>query len=155
MWGHRKICYPHPKGWSSHVLMYGAKPGLHETSGLGGNWALDFMANGATPILAAEGGVVWKLSGHNPSEGVIDGDIFGWNTYIHTKDGLIYFYTHQGTRTVTLGQQVKKGQKIGTVGRWPGDPGRSHTHLGITHPMGERASKRAILNVSEAPRLDA
>jgi murein DD-endopeptidase MepM/ murein hydrolase activator NlpD len=65
----------------------------------------------------------------------------------------MYFYTHQDTRRVTVGQKVRKGQVIGEVGHWPNDPGRSHTHLGVTHPMGERASKRAILNVAEAPHV--
>jgi murein DD-endopeptidase MepM/ murein hydrolase activator NlpD len=111
------------------------------------------MTAGGTAILAVELATVWKLSGHNPNEGVIDGDIFGWNTYLMTRDGLLYFYTHQGGRNVKVGERVKKGQVIGFVGNWPGDPGRSHTHLGVTHPMGERASKRAILNVSEAPRV--
>jgi murein DD-endopeptidase MepM/ murein hydrolase activator NlpD len=149
----RKLCYPHPLGAASHVLMYGNKPGLHPTAGLAHNWALDFMTAGGTLILAVEAGTIWRLSGHNPNEGVIDGDIYGWNTYLHTRDGLMYFYTHQGSRNVHVGDRVKKGQVIGAVGLWPGDPGRSHTHLGVTHPMGERASKRAILNVAEAPHV--
>lgn len=148
----RKLCYPHPKGANSHVLMYGNKPGLHPTSGLAHNWALDFMAPGGTPVLAVERSTVWRLSGHDPADGA-NGDIYGWNTYLMTPDGLVYFYTHQGKRLVKLGEKVVKGQVIGSVGHWPHDEGRSHTHLGVTHPMGERPSKRAILNVAKAPHV--
>lgn len=160
----RKLCYPHPKDADSHVSVGWHPPirglgplstGLHETSGLAHNWALDFMAKGGTKILAVEAATVWKLSGHDPKDGVIDGDIFGWNTYLMTKDGLIYFYTHQGSRSVKVGDRVVRGQIIGVVGKWPDDPGRSHTHLGVTFPAPPhpRSSQRAIVNVGEAPRL--
>ena len=65
----------------------------------------------------------------------------------------MYFYTHMDRRYVNVGQKVKKGNIIGRVGQWPGDPGRSHTHLGVTHPMGDKASRRACLNVADAPRV--
>jgi len=144
----RRLCYPHPKGSKSTVN----EKWIHETGGLAHNWALDFMAPGGTPVLAVEAGTIWRLSGHDPAGGV-NGDIYGWNTYLMTRDGLMYFYTHQDLRFVKLGQRVKRGDIIGRVGQWPGDPGRSHTHLGVTHPMGMRASQRAIKNVAEAPRI--
>jgi len=129
---------------------------MHPTAGLAHNWAYDYMAKGGTPVLAVEKGRIWKLSGHDPDTGVHGGDIFGWNIYIQTTgDGLIYFYTHLGARLVRLGEAVRKGQLIGQVGRWPNDPGRSHTHLGVTHPMGDRASKRAASNVARAPKVKA
>lgn len=149
----RKLCYPHPKGAPSHVP--GGEADLHSTEGLAHNWALDFLAAGGTPVLAVENSVVWKLSGHDPDTGVIGGDIFGWNIYLQTPDGLLYFYTHLGSRTVHVGDKVRKGKLIGAVGHWPNDPGRSHTHLGVTHPMGDKASKRAICNVLEAPHITA
>ena len=145
----RKLCYPHPKGAKSTVNV----KWMHQTGGLAHNWALDFMAPGGTNVLAVEAGTIWKLSGHDPAGGVTDGDIYGWNLYLMTRDGLLYFYTHSDRRYVVLGQKVSRGTIIARVGSWPGDPGRSHTHLGVTHPMGDRASKRAILNVAEAPRV--
>jgi len=126
---------------------------MHVTAGLAHNYAYDYMAAGGTPVLAVEKSRVFRLSGHNPADGVFDGDIFGWNTYLMTPDGLMYFYTHQGHRYVEVGQAVRKGQIIGTVGNWPGSPGRSHTHLGVTHPMGDRASRRAATNVTAAPHV--
>jgi len=148
----RALCYPHPKGATS-VVAGGVPKGLHPTAGLAHNWALDFLAHGGTPVLAVEKGTIWKCSGHDPAEGVIGGDIYGWNTYLLTPDGLMYFYTHQSERFVRVGDKVAKGAIIGTVGHWPHDEGRSHTHLGVTHPMGDRASRRAILNVADAPRV--
>jgi murein DD-endopeptidase MepM/ murein hydrolase activator NlpD len=148
----RSLVYPHPKGAASTVSG-GIPGGLHPTVGLAHNWALDFMAPGGTPVLAVEKGTIWRLSGHNPNEGVIGGSICGWSTYLLTPDGLIYFYTHQGERYVQLTEKVRKGQVIGKVLSWPHDPGRSHTHLGVTHPMGDRASKRAIQNVGKAPHV--
>ena len=147
----RKLCYPHPRGASSIVN----EKALHPTAGLAHNWALDYMAPGGTEVLAVESGTVWKCSGHDPATGVHDGDIYGWNVYLITRDGLVYFYTHLGERYVKYGQKVLKGEVIGKVGHWPHDEGRSHTHLGVTHPVGDRASKRACLNVAEAPHVKA
>jgi murein DD-endopeptidase MepM/ murein hydrolase activator NlpD len=111
------------------------------------------MAPGGTEIFAVEAGRIWKLSGHDPATGVHDGDIFGWNIYLQTSDGLMYFFTHVGSRAVKVGYKVKKAQILGKVGHWPHDEGRSHTHLGVSHPMGDAASKRAIRNVAEAPHV--
>ena len=149
----RSLCYPHPKGVEHTYIAGGVPKGLHRTAGLAHNWALDFMAPGGSAVLAVEAGTLWRFSGHDPDTGVHDGDIFGWNLYLHTGDGLIYFYTHLGARYGNVGLKVPKGTVVGQVGHWPGDPGRSHTHLGVTHPMGDRASKRAIFNVAEAPRV--
>ena len=68
------LCYPHPKGLG---LRRPPASDLHETAGLPGNFALDFMAPGGTPVLAPEAGTIFKLSGHDPSEGVLGADIFG------------------------------------------------------------------------------
>jgi murein DD-endopeptidase MepM/ murein hydrolase activator NlpD len=84
---------------------------------------------------------------------VTQGDIFGWNVYLHTAAGVIYFSTHNGDYLVRLGQRVKAGQLIAHVGHWPGDPGRSHTHLGVTHPAGVTAAKNYICKVANAPML--
>lgn len=140
------LCYPHPS--PEHRP---SPSDLHPTSGLAHNWALDFMAAGGTKVFAPEDAVVWKLSGHDPRMGVIDGDIFGWNIYLHTAAGILYFGTHFGDRRVTVGQHVHRGQLIAHVGSWPHDPGRSHTHLGVTHPKGEQAAKAYVLKVAAAP----
>jgi murein DD-endopeptidase MepM/ murein hydrolase activator NlpD len=144
------LAYPHPSTFQ------GPSPtasDLHQTAGLANNWALDFMAPGGTPVLAPEDGTVFKLSGHDPSGGVTGGDIFGWNVYLHTLAGMLYFATHLGDRSVTLAEEVKLGDVIGHVGHWPNDPSRSHTHLGITHPAGVQAAKDYVCKVAAAARV--
>jgi murein DD-endopeptidase MepM/ murein hydrolase activator NlpD len=148
----RKLTYPHPAGKGVYPLNYTAAQGwgLHQTAGLAHNWSIDFMAPGKTEIYAVERGTIWKMSGHDPADYKPGSSIFGWSVYLMTPDGMMYFYTHMSIRYVRLGQKVNKGYKIGIVGGWPHDSGRSHTHLGCTHPMGDIPSKRAIRNVAEA-----
>jgi murein DD-endopeptidase MepM/ murein hydrolase activator NlpD len=142
--------YPHPDTWHGPAP---TESGLHQTAGLAGNWALDFMAEGGTQVLAPEAGTIFKLSGHDPATGVHGADIFGWNVYVHTPAGLLYFMTHLGDRGVQLGESVNAGDIIGHVGHWPNDPGRSHTHLGVTDPAGIAAAKDRICQVAESPRV--
>ena len=144
------LCYPHPDGRHLSRPPYGD---LHPTAGLPGNWALDFMAPGGTPILAPQDSTVTRWSGHDPAQGVTQGDIFGWSLYLTTSGRVVYFCTHMGDRTAKVGAKVRKGDLIGHVGHWPGAPGRSHTHLGVTHPMGRRASVARIEAVAKAPML--
>lgn len=141
------LIYPHPA--NLHRPPYGD---LHPTAGLPGNWALDFMAPGGTPFLCPQDGLtVTRFSGHDPSSGVTGGDIFGWSLYLTSKTGVFYFATHLGDRTCHVGQKVKRGDLLGHVGHWPADPGRSHTHLGVTHPAGKVASVARIEAVAKAP----
>ena len=149
------LAYPHPLGTGGTFISGGVPGGLHPTRGLGGNFALDFMAPGGTQVLAPEAGTILKLSGHDPSQGVIGPDIFGFNIYIHTAAGVIYFATHLGDRAVGLNEAVQPGDVIGHVGHWPNDPGRSHTHLGVTHPGGEAQAKQHICAVAAAPHVAA
>jgi len=145
--------YPHP-GPRTRPL----PSDLHETAGLPGNWALDFMAPGGTPVYAPQDGLtVTRLSGHDPAEGVIEGDIFGWNVYLRSDAGVTYFLTHMGDRRLSTGLPLPLGMKVGRrnvighVGHWPDDPGRSHTHMGVTHPMGRKPAVARIEAVARAP----
>jgi murein DD-endopeptidase MepM/ murein hydrolase activator NlpD len=145
-----KLVYPHGESWQ------GQRPtaaGLHQTSGLSGNIALDFMAPALTPVLAVVRGTITRISGHDPAEGVIGSSVFGRNVYLLDAAGLSHFYTHLDHLAVKVGARVESGSRIGRVGAWPHDPGRSHTHLGITHPDGKTAARAAILRVSKAKRV--
>lgn len=148
------LCYPHPS--EDGPLARPAASDLHETAGLPGNWALDFLAPGGSRIVVTELCRVTKLSGHDPAIGVLEGDVFGWSVYyraIHSPHGF-YYLTHMGNRNVYVGQWLEVGAIIGHVGHWPGDPGRSHSHLGFTADTGgEAASKAHIVSVSEARRI--
>jgi len=144
------LCYPHPAG---HHLSRPPNSDLHPTAGLANNWALDFMAPGGTPFLCPQDSYVSRFSGHDPVSGVTSGSVFGWSLYLQTSGGVIYFATHLGDRTCHVGQHVKRGDLLGHVGHWPNDPGRSHTHLGVTHPMGKQASVARIEAVAHAVML--
>lgn len=146
-----KLCYPHPEGYTSVVCQ-----GLHQTDGLPWpNYAMDFCAPGGTPVVAVERATVTKLSGHDPSlppNNVIG--IWGWTIYYESTDGVYdYFSTHYGSRTVKVGQLVEMGTVIGQVGSWPGNPGRSHTHLGASSKKGTTDAKNRITAISQADRV--
>jgi hypothetical protein len=144
-------CYPHPLGALSEICQ-----GLHPTAGLTGNWAIDFCAPGGTKVLAVERATIRKLSGRAPSLGWYGPGIFGYSIHYETANGYRYFSTHYGSRSaLTIGQVVEVGQVVGTVGHWPGDPSRSHTHLGVTSPLGETDAKKRITEISMAPHLSA
>ena len=146
-----KLCYPHPNGAGVYVGQ-----GLHQTTGIYGNWAIDFMAPGGTPILAPERCVILRFSGHDPSYPPNQSaGIWGWSTYFQATGGTLYqfFLTHQSARTCKIGQIMEVGEQIGVVGRWPGDPGRSHSHLGCSSPKGVTDAKSHISEISQAIKL--
>jgi len=132
-------------------VKFGNRPSfLHETGGIAGNWALDFMDPGGTSVYAPVDCHVTHLSGHDPHTGVHHGDIFGWSVHFTDTKGRTYFATHLGTR-IGAGTQLRAGQKFGTIGSWPRDPGRSHLHLGVD--AGSRsASQTWIKKIANAPR---
>lgn len=129
---------------------------LHPTAGIPGSWALDFMCAGGTPIVAVEDAWITRLSGRDPAGSVnhLVG-IFGWSISYETRAGYRYFSTHYGTRFpgLQVGMKVEAGDQVGRVGSWPGDPGRSHLHLGVVSPHGERDAKKRIQTVAAAGRV--
>lgn len=128
--------------------------GLHETSGLNGNWAIDFICKAGLGIVAVEDATITRFSGHDPSDDTADQTgVYGWTTYYRTPAGYLYFATHQGRRLPTLrvGQKVKAGDLIGYVGDQRYRP--DHLHLGVTSPKGEADAKARIKAVAAAPRV--
>lgn len=128
---------------------------LHETGGLEGNWALDFMAPGGSVVLSPVDGAVSRFSGHDPDTGVHGeaGDVFGWTIYLVGRGGYQFFLTHLGVRNVNVGRGVCRGETLARVGHWPNDPGRSHLHLGVTSPHGEADAKATVQLIAKALRL--
>ena len=142
------LVYPHPAG---SFTSRPARSDLHETAGLPGNWALDFMAPGGTPVYCVQDHMtVERWSGHDPATGVHDGSVYGWNIYLRSPANVVYFVTHLGDREHEPGSAVHRGDVIGHVGHWPGDPARSHSHIGVTHPAGKVAAVARIVAVAEA-----
>jgi murein DD-endopeptidase MepM/ murein hydrolase activator NlpD len=107
---------------------------VHETMGLPGFPAKDFMAPAGSPCVAPAAGTVTKLSGSDPSQGPSQGPHgpFGYSVYIYGEDtNKTYFLTHMGSRSVHQGDHVLQGQQIGTVGNYARWGGANHIHMGV------------------------
>lgn len=144
-----KLCYPHPDVDGTWVGQ-----GPHVTTGINGNIAIDFMAHGGTPVLAVERARITRFSGHDPQLPPSNqAGIWGWSIYYEAATGYDYFSTHYGSRTCKVGDIVEVGDQIGVVGSWPGDPGRSHTHLGCSSVRGMTDARNHILAIAASPKL--
>lgn len=144
------LIYPHDKDYHSYSGGY-----VHQTGGISGNYALDFLAAPETPVLAVEEGTVSRTSGYDPASGLHGAhrDVFGWSIYLRCRWGF-YYSTHYGRITVGAGSKVKVGDIIGYVGHWPHDIGRSHSHIGYTSWTHlSRVSIAKIQAVAAAPRV--
>jgi murein DD-endopeptidase MepM/ murein hydrolase activator NlpD len=122
---------PVPFGHNTHVIQ-----GEHQTVGLAGYPAIDFGGDAGAPIVAVESGKIFKLSGHDPTQGPSDPMLgvhgpFGWSVYLQGQSGAKYYYTHMGTRSVTEGSTVTAGEQIGTIGDYAKWGGANHTHVGV------------------------
>jgi murein DD-endopeptidase MepM/ murein hydrolase activator NlpD len=124
---------PHARPGDPVVSSQQSEGGTHETAGLPGYPAHDFMAPSGTHAVAPVSGTVVKLSGHDPAAGPTQGahGPLGWSVYIKGNDGKEYFLTHMGDRNVKVGQRVKQGQVIGTVADYAKYGTPSHIHLGV------------------------
>lgn len=105
---------------------------LHPTSGLPDYPAHDYFAPAGSPALSPVNGTVVKLSGHDPSQGPVDGPHgpFGWSVYIR-RGRRTFYLTHLGRRSVRVGERVSRGQRIGTVGNYGRWGGANHVHMGV------------------------
>jgi hypothetical protein len=110
-----------------------------------GNWqsddAYDIATPVGTPMTAAADGVVTKVTKHPQGAGRFAGD----QITIHTSDGNAFFYAH-GVASVTVGQHVKEGEKIGTSGS---ANGVAHLHFGALKNPKAYLSK--VLGGADAP----
>ncbi|QJT03000.1 peptidoglycan DD-metalloendopeptidase family protein [Streptomyces asoensis] len=91
---------------------------------LGYHTGLDLVATSGTPIYApADGKVVHAGPGGS----------YGNETEIQHADGVITLYAHQTTIKVSVGDSVKRGQQIGTVGA-TGNVTGPHLHWEVRVP---------------------
>ena len=73
-------------GPDSHVFV----GGLHETGGLPGNWAIDFICKAGLGIVAPEAATITRFSGNDPSDDSADArGVYGWTTYLRTAAGYV------------------------------------------------------------------
>lgn len=82
---------------------------------------LDFAAAQGVPIVSITDGIVLEA----PSGGA-----YGNLTKIKAADGTVFYYAHQSSRSVTVGQSVTAGQPIGKVGS-TGNSYGPHLHLEV------------------------
>ena len=110
--------------------------GEHDTAGLAGYPAHDYMAKAGTPVVAPTGGTIVRFSGHDPRDGPVSGvhGPFGWSLYLQGNDGRTYYMTHLGSRDVKVGQKVQPGAMLGTVGDYAKWGGADHVHMGVHTP---------------------
>jgi hypothetical protein len=127
---------------------------IHETGGLPGNYAIDFITAAGAGVVAVEKGRITRLSGRPPNSDVDDPlGIFGWSISFVTPRGYSYFSTHYGVRAaeLELGMTVEAGDLLGRVGDQPFRP--DHSHYGVSSPLGPSDAKKRILAVAAAPRV--
>lgn len=79
---------------------FGSRQGKHK--------GIDIAGNLNTPILSVEGGIVEKS---------YYSDSYGNVVFIHHPSNYVTVYAHLNERLVTSGQQVRKGETIGRMGR--------------------------------------
>ncbi|WP_324502847.1 M23 family metallopeptidase [Nocardioides sp.] len=116
--------------------------GYHLTATFGeyGLWSsmhtgLDFAAPPGTPIYAVAGGVVTSVG--------YDG-AYGNKTVITLDDGTELWFCHQTSFLVSVGQEVRSGEQIGTVGS-TGHTTGPHLHLEVRPGGGDPVDPYAAL----------
>ena len=103
----------------------------HETSGLPGYPAYDYMAPAGTPCVAPVSGKITRLSGKDPSQGGPPGGALGYSIYM-SGGGKSYFLTHLDKVLVKVGQRVKQGEQIAEVADGPSSWSSPHVHMGVS-----------------------
>lgn len=100
--------------------------------------------NSATPILAAESGIV-RIAGSYPAW-------YGNYVVIEHANGIFTGYAHQSSLMVSVGQQVLKGQQLGVIGTTGPSTG-IHLHFqffrnGPWPPQDDFINPRTMMNFS-------
>ncbi|MGW7361915.1 peptidoglycan DD-metalloendopeptidase family protein [Streptomyces sp. NPDC054841] len=113
--------WPMKKGTYQIGTKYRARGGMWS---LGYHTGLDLTASSGTPIYAPADGKVVKTA---------KGGSYGNETHIEHANGVITLYAHQTTVSVSVGDTVKRGDQIGTVGA-TGNVTGPHLHWEVRVP---------------------
>jgi len=113
---------------------------LTATFGQYGLWSsyhtgLDFAADSGTAIMAVAGGTVTSAG--------YDG-AYGYKTVVTLEDGTEIWYAHQSSMYVAVGETVRSGDVIGTVGS-TGNVTGPHLHLEVRPGGGDPIDPYAAL----------
>ena len=119
-------------GWPTPPAKTTTVGPIHQTSGLAGYPAKDYMAPAGTPCVAPVDGRIRRKGGQAPSVATCpSGGPCGFNLYLAGENGKDYFLTHLGNVTVSEGDNVKQGEQIAEVGNGPPSWSSPHVHMGI------------------------
>lgn len=88
----------------------------------GGHSGLDISAPQGTPVVAAAAGKVVSINGAGPSYGI--------HVVLEHAGGLYTLYAHLSAESVSIGQQVAAGERIGYVGS-TGNSSGPHLHFEV------------------------
>lgn len=116
---------------------FGARSGYWSTVHTG----LDFAAPAGTPIRSIGAGTV-SATGY-------DGR-YGTKTVVTMKNGTEIWYCHQNSTAVTVGQRVRPGQVIGSVGT-TGNVTGAHLHLEVRTASGRPVDPLAWMRARAIP----
>ena len=111
--------------------------------------AMDIAAPKGTPIYSSTDGIVRRIgaSGYGPNAVYIEVDKSFYITS-YTPQKYYIIYGHMDISTVKIGDQVKAGQLIGTVGD-KDSPGRFHLHFQIRNILQGFDSSGLSININE------
>lgn len=97
-----------------------ANPSIEQGYGHNGHPGIDLGVPVGTPLIAAETGTVTAAGNTDPNG-------YGNEVEITAPDGTVMRYGHLSAISVTLGQQIKRGQSIGKSGGAAGAPGSGNS----------------------------
>lgn len=87
---------------------------------------VDIFAPRGTPVLASRTGVIRKVANRG---------LGGKQVWLHSEDGMRFYYAHLDRIEVKSGQRVRAGEVLGTVGTTGNARGMSpHLHFGVYLP---------------------
>ena len=114
---------------------FGWRPNPFGGSSTTFHWGLDFPAPAGTPVRASLSGRVIDMD--NRLEGQVSGGInFGNYIEILSEDGRALIYAHLYTTNVRVGQEVRQGEVIGSVGSTGYSTG-PHLHFQLMVPWSD------------------
>jgi hypothetical protein len=132
MWGMRGGGQLHRYARGGKLQLPTTFTSTHQTAGLPGYPAVDVFGSPGTPVGSPVAGTIARFSGRPPSAGAYmgPGGPFGYSIYLNGANNRSYFLTHFGSRAVQVGQRVRQGQILGTIGDYPGGV-PDHIHEGL------------------------
>jgi murein DD-endopeptidase MepM/ murein hydrolase activator NlpD len=105
------------------------------------HWGIDYRANKGTPVYATATGIIEKIGDEESG--------YGNMVKINHENGYESLYAHLNDIDVSLNQEVKRGDMIGTVGN-SGRTTGNHLHYEITY-----MEKHVNPNIFRTPLKDA